>query len=281
MKDFAKSIRTQNSSNTKEEAKTKDEYFKLLKFYQTQGYKTNAGEYNSNGRIKLHKGEDSVEIVLVGNSLSMPKTKYDDEISRLEKEYMDVGKKYSSGSASDTIKILDEKDRIAKRLSELKELRSQEWKKQGNSKVGNYYITDLMGQANEYSKGFSEALKKGDKAEAEKVSGYAKILKKQIKEEREEIQKRLKDLDTAERIMGSVGNKKIGNTDPRIQAFKSKIPALEKQGDIGALKDIYSFVDDMIKSLQKKREELARDMAQIDKDIGSYIDLRSELKNKI
>lgn len=57
-----------NTSHTKEEAKTKDEYFKILKFYQTQGYKTNAGEYNPNGRIKLHKGDDSVEIVLVGNS---------------------------------------------------------------------------------------------------------------------------------------------------------------------------------------------------------------------
>ena len=82
----------------------------------------------------------------------------------------------------------------------------------GNSKVGNY-ILSLMDQANEYSKGFSEALKKGDKAEAEKVSGYAKILKRQIKEERDEIQKRLKELDNAERIMGSVGNSKpkVGN----------------------------------------------------------------------
>ena len=141
--------KTGNTSNTKEEAKTKDEYFKLLKFYQTQGYKTNAGEYNPNGRIKLHKGDDSVEIVLVGNS-----------------------------------------------------------------KVGNY-ILNLMDQANEYSKGFSEALKKGDKAEAEKVSGYAKILKRQIKEERDEIQKRLKELDNAERIMGSVGNSKpkVGNSN--------------------------------------------------------------------
>lgn len=71
--ELAKRKRTGNSkvgnlSHTKEEAKTKDEYFKILKFYQTQGYKTNAGEYNPNGRIKLHKGDDSVEIVLVGNS---------------------------------------------------------------------------------------------------------------------------------------------------------------------------------------------------------------------
>lgn len=58
-----------NSIHTKEEAKTKDEYFKILKFYQTQVYKTKAGEYNPNGRIKLHKGDDSVEIVLVGNSM--------------------------------------------------------------------------------------------------------------------------------------------------------------------------------------------------------------------
>jgi len=65
-REFAKKVG--NSSNTKEEAKTKDEYFKLLKFYQTQGYKTKAGEYNPNGRIKLHKGDDSVDIVLVGNS---------------------------------------------------------------------------------------------------------------------------------------------------------------------------------------------------------------------
>ena len=71
--ELAKRKRTGNSkvgnlSHTKEEAKTKDEYFKILKFYQTQGYKTKAGEYNPNGRIKLHKGDDSVEIVLVGNS---------------------------------------------------------------------------------------------------------------------------------------------------------------------------------------------------------------------
>lgn len=68
MKDFAKSIVVGNSSHTKEDAKTKDEYFKLLKFYQLQGYKTKAGEYNPDGKIKMYKGEDSVEINLVGNS---------------------------------------------------------------------------------------------------------------------------------------------------------------------------------------------------------------------
>ena len=68
IKDWMRNSKIGNSSHTKEEAKTKDEYFKILKFYQTQGYRTKAGEYNPNGRIKLHKGDDSVEIVLVGNS---------------------------------------------------------------------------------------------------------------------------------------------------------------------------------------------------------------------
>lgn len=66
-KKFVENKKTGNSSHTKEEAKTKDEYFKILKFYQTQGYKTKAGESNPNGSIKLHKGDDSVEITLVGN----------------------------------------------------------------------------------------------------------------------------------------------------------------------------------------------------------------------
>jgi len=91
----------------------------------------------------------------------------------------------------------------------------------------------------------------------------------------------LTEKQAEEALRKIVGNSKVGNADPRIQAFKSKIPALEKQGDIGALKDIYHFVDDMIKSLNKRKEELARELAKIDKDIGSYIDLRSELKYKI
>lgn len=57
-----------NGSHTKEKAKTKEEYYKILKFYQVQGYKTKAGDYNPNGSIKLYHGDDSVEIVLVGNS---------------------------------------------------------------------------------------------------------------------------------------------------------------------------------------------------------------------
>lgn len=93
MKDFAKSIvcntKADNSSHTKEEAKTKDEYFKILKFYQTQGYKTNAGEYNPNGRIKLHKGDDSVEIVLVGNK-KVDNIKQDEKAKKLYDEMMDA-----------------------------------------------------------------------------------------------------------------------------------------------------------------------------------------------
>ena len=82
---YIEGAKTGNSSHTKEEAKTKDEYFKILKFYQTQGYKTKAGEPNPNGSIKLHKGDDSVEIVLVGNTKAGNYSK--DELLKYAKMY--------------------------------------------------------------------------------------------------------------------------------------------------------------------------------------------------
>lgn len=72
----------------------------------------------------------------------------------------------------------------------------------GNTKAGNATIVDLMGQAKEYSTKFWESHKKGDQKEAEKWFGYAKILKRQIAEERSDIQQRLKNLNEAEKLIG-------------------------------------------------------------------------------
>ena len=74
-------------------------------------------------------------------------------------------------------------------------------KKSGNTKVGNATIVDLMGQAKEYNTKFWEAYRKGDQKEAEKWAGYAKILKRQIADERSDIQQRLKKLDEAEKMI--------------------------------------------------------------------------------
>lgn len=132
MKDFAKSIvcnkKAFNSSHTKEEAKTKDEYFKILKFYQTQGYKTKAGDYNPNGRIKLYKGDDSVEIVLVGNK------KVENATIKFYGETIDLTKK----SESDLKEILEELQMLHEGSDEQRAIKEELRKRGvGNSKVGN------------------------------------------------------------------------------------------------------------------------------------------------
>lgn len=131
-----------------------------------------------------------------------------------------------------------------------------------NSKVGNY-ILNLMDQANEYSKGFSEALKKGDKAEAEKFSGYAKILKRQIKEERDELQKRLKEFDNAERIMGSVGNRKVTNSAVReYKDSEGRIAQIDFNED-GTDADMSIYEDErMTRAVESKNFSTIRDAEQ-------------------
>lgn len=135
-------------------------------------------------------------------------------------------------------------------------------KKVGNSKVGNY-IMNVMDQANEYSKGFSEALKKGDRAEAEKFSGYAKILKRQIKEERDEIQKRLKDFDNAERIMGAVGNRKVTNSAVReYKDREGRIAQIDFNED-GTDADMSIYEDErMTRAVESKNFSTIRDAEQ-------------------
>ena len=78
-----------------------------------------------------------------------------------------------------------------------------------------------------------------------------------------------------------VGNSKVGNADPRIATFKAKIPGLIKQGDKGALKDIYRFADDMVKELSARKQKLYEEIRQIEKDEDGYIGIRSEIRFEI
>lgn len=156
--------------------------------------------------------KDFAKSIRTNNATIDPK---DDTLRKLEDELRGWLKTYDSKDPNvDKVNVEKNIREIRAEIEKYKRKHNIWNTNAGNSKVGNY-ILNLMDQANEYSKGFSEALKKGDKSEAEKVSGYAKILKRQIKEERDEIQKRLKELDNAERIMGSVGNSKpkVGNSN--------------------------------------------------------------------
>lgn len=107
----------------------------------------NSGNYGSLTKEDLRKEEAdyeanqmkikqllSMKSRATGNALSMPKTKYDDEIHRLEVEYM---KQTDVSTPEKAIKEMDRKDKINKRIQELKELQRKEWDKVGNSKVGN------------------------------------------------------------------------------------------------------------------------------------------------
>lgn len=74
-----------------------------------------------------------------------------------------------------------------------------------------------------------------------------------------------------------VGNSKVGNIDPRISSFKTKLQNLAKQGDEGAIKDVERFVEDMIKELSKKKEDLYKEINRIEEDRQGYLDLRGDV----
>lgn len=217
MKDFAKSIRT---NNTKVENSSK--------FDALDSIIQEASMYAENAYRRLNSPYSATNII--------------SDLSHC-KQACDIG-----------IKRAQEYD---------KELQDKERKgRTGNAKVGNY-ILNLTDQANEYSKGFSEALKKGDKAEAEKFSGYAKILKRQIKEERDEIQKRLKEFDNAERIMGSVGNRKVKNSAVReYKDSEGRIAQIDFNED-GTDADMSIYEDErMTRSVESKNFSTIRDAEQ-------------------
>ena len=88
--------------------------------------------------------KDFAKSIRTENALSMPKTKYDDEIHRLEVEYM---KQTDVSTPEKAIKEMDRIDKINKRIQELKELRRKEWDKVGNSKVGNSATFDRLEDA--------------------------------------------------------------------------------------------------------------------------------------
>lgn len=78
--------------------------------------------------------------------------------------------------------------------------------------------------------------------------------------------------------MKRVGNSKVGNADPRIASIKSKLPMLEKQNDVGGLKDVASFVEDSIKDLRKRLDQLEKDYNAAKNDYNDWLDLRSKVQ---
>lgn len=74
------------------------------------------------------------------------------------------------------------------------------------------------------------------------------------------------------------GNSRVGNADPRIASIKSKLPMLEKQNDVGGLKDVASFVEDSIKDLRKRLDQLEKDYNAAKNDYNDWLDLRSKVQ---
>ena len=74
------------------------------------------------------------------------------------------------------------------------------------------------------------------------------------------------------------GNSEVGNADPRIASIKSKLPMLEKQNDVGGLKDVVSFVEDSIKDLRRRLDQLEKDYNAAKNDYNDWLDLRSKVQ---
>ena len=81
------------------------------------------------GQTKEQAVKEFIESKQKKNSISMPKTKYDDEIHKLEEEYMNVGKTSSSPTEA-----LNRADELGKKINELKEKRREEWKSSSEGK---------------------------------------------------------------------------------------------------------------------------------------------------
>lgn len=76
-------------------------------------------------------------------------------------------------------------------------------------------------------------------------------------------------------------NARIGNIDQRIPAFKTKLQNLAKQGDIGAIKDVERFVEDMIKDIGKQQDEAYKTLKVLGENRQGYIDLRVDIVNAL
>ena len=147
--------------------------------------------------------KDFAKSIRTGNSLSMPKTKYDDEIHRLEVEYM---KREDVSTPEKAIKELDRKDKINKRIQELKELQRKEWGKIGNSKVGNSQDYNISALRSMVSRALSYN-ETGALQDAEAVLEDARYEREDRKEEaKRELEKCENELREIEKLYSQINS---------------------------------------------------------------------------
>lgn len=72
------------------------------------------------------------------------------------------------------------------------------------------------------------------------------------------------------------GNSKVGNADPRIASLKAKIK--QNKDDVGALKDVLSLAESMIKDLKARKEKLSDEIEKIDNDLLGWQEIKNEIK---
>ena len=280
MKDFAKSIRTKNANVGNFEDPKKAEYF--IKMWQYRKEEAERALRNAELNIKeLHRRKSPFGF----DSMHAKEVKANEEAKKAAeadiKKYSDLIKtaaKTTWGNKKTGNKAIILKDGDVWVVLYANETKSQEFeteaearefaKKVGNSKVWN--AKDKNGI--ELKVGDVVAVKTGDPK-----LNHGKI--KRISGDQVSVDVTGNDdiWTTPARLVVKMGNSKVENADPRIASLKTKLQNLAKQGDEGAIKDVERFVEDMIKQLSARKEQLYKDINSIEEDRQGYLDLRGEV----